>query len=724
MGLDLIHISIHGLIRGEHLELGRDPDTGGQCLYVLELVKALALDPAVSRVSLLTRKVIDPKIPADYAREHESLGPKSEIVRIDAGPRRYLRKEVLWRHLDAFIDSTLSYLRKQRRVPDLIHAHYADAGYVGRHLAAVLGCPFVFTGHSLGRVKLQRLHQSGADLAEMEERYNLAARIEAEELSLDAANLVCTSTRQEVDEQYSIYHQYAASRMRVIPPGVDLSRFEGSCDPDLLGAVEQKLGMFLKDSSRVPVLTIARADERKNLPGLVRAFSKNAWLRENANLIVVGGNRESFAKLPGGPKRVWNELLRAIDDADLYGRIAYPKRHEPAEIPAFYQWAEARSGVFVNPAFTEPFGLTLLEASAGGLPLVATNDGGPRDILANCANGALIDPMDELEMGTAIEEIASSPGKWRQFSQNGSANVRRHYSWSHHVKRYLSEITEILPATRPPRTSGSQGALISCDRWIVMDLPAGIQEEPPELVDRWRRLFDGYRTGLGIVTGMRSEDAREFIRQHDLPQPDFLISSLGAEIRYGNRDVRDNRWGQQITARWNRGKVVASLAHTPGLTLQEDRHQHLFKVSYLMDGSQAPGRMALQRILREEGIAAKVMVTARSYVDVVPLRSGKDVALRYIEHRWGIEPGRIFYFACYGNDMGAVRGRNLSVVPADGDRILRQFSARPRIYHAREKGLAGFFEGLDHYRFLEESHPPKPDEEPGDDSVSQIELHP
>ena len=104
MGLDLIHISIHGLIRGEHLELGRDPDTGGQCLYVLELVKALALDPAISRVSLLTRKVIDPKIPADYAREHESLGPKSEIVRIDAGPRRYLRKEVLWRHLDAFID--------------------------------------------------------------------------------------------------------------------------------------------------------------------------------------------------------------------------------------------------------------------------------------------------------------------------------------------------------------------------------------------------------------------------------------------------------------------------------------------------------------------------------------------------------------------------------------------------------------------------------------------
>ncbi|WAC18687.1 glycosyltransferase [Luteolibacter sp. SL250] len=722
--MDLIHISIHGLIRGDHMELGRDPDTGGQCLYVLELVKALALDPAVDRVSLLTRRVADPKLSPDYARDHEPLGPKAEIVRIDAGPKRYLRKEVLWRHLDAFIDSTLSYLRKQRRVPDLIHAHYADAGYVGRHLAAVLGCPFIFTGHSLGRVKLQRLQHGGADLAEMEERYNLAARIEAEELSLDAANLVCTSTRQEVEEQYSIYHQYAESRMRVIPPGVDLSRFEGECAPELMASVERKLGAFLTDPSRVPILTIARADERKNLPALVRAFSKNRWLRENANLIVIGGNRDSFAKLPNGPKRVWNELLRAIDDADLYGRIAYPKRHEPAEIPAFYQWVEERGGVFVNPAFTEPFGLTLLEAAAGGLPLVATNDGGPRDILANCANGVLIDPMDELEMGTAIEEIAADPERRSQLSANGSTNVRRHYSWSRHVERYLSEIREILPPSRPARTSGSQGALIASDRWVVMDLPAGIGEEPADLVRRWRSLFDGSRLGLGIATGMHLEEARDFIRRHDLPEPGFLISSLGAEIHYGTRGVRDDRWRHQVSARWNRDQVMEALADTPGLTLQAENSQHDFKVSYLMDASRAPGRMAIQRMLRENGIAAKVMVTARSFVDVVPLRGGKDVALRYIEHRWGIEPGHIFYFAGYGNDMGAVRGRNLSVIPSDGDRILRQIVPRPRIYHAREKGLAGFFEGLEHYGFLGQADPPKPYEEPGEEAVSQIELHP
>ena len=62
--------------------------------------------------------------------------------------------------------------------------------------------------------------------------------------------------------------------------------------------------------------------------------------------------------------------------------------------PTCTGWAAKGHGVFVNPALTEPFGLTLLEAGATGLPIVATNDGGPRDIIANCDNGLLIDPLD------------------------------------------------------------------------------------------------------------------------------------------------------------------------------------------------------------------------------------------------------------------------------------------------------------------------------------------
>lgn len=724
--IDLLHISIHGLIRGEDMELGRDPDTGGQCLYVLELVKALSRDERVGRVSLLTRRVFDAKVSEDYAQAREDLGGGADIIRIEAGPGRYLRKEVMWRHLDAFIDGTLTYLRREKRVPDLIHAHYADAGYVGRQIAAVLGCPFVFTGHSLGRVKRQRLVEGGVDAEEMERRYNLGARIEAEEMSLDAASMVCTSTRQEVDEQYALYDQHSESRMRVIPPGVDLSRFDGPGSAEMAAAIDAKLAPFLKDPSRPAVLTIARADERKNLPGLVRAFAGNEWLREHANLIVIGGNRETLDKLPPGTRKVWMELLRAFDDADLYGVVAYPKGHLAPEVAGFYRWASERKGVFVNPAFTEPFGLTLLEAAAAGLPLVATHDGGPRDIIANCGNGTLIDPLNDEEMGDAIAAILSDPGRHKELSETGYREVRRHYAWAAHVEMYLGEVFNLLPVRRKVRGSKSRGALVERESWVVMDLLPRVEDEPEELVERWRQLFIDKPLGFGIATGLSFDEAWEVIRRCGMPEPGFVVSGLGAEIRYGETGVLDENWRTQIATRWRRDEVVEVFSQIDCLSLQEDEFQHPFKVSYLMDSNRAQTRLKLQQVLRERGISAKVIVTARAFVDVIPIRSGKDVALRYLGNRWGIDPSRIFYFGTYGNDSAAVRGRNLSALAGDADRVLKQLAERPRLYHARGNGLEGFFEGLDHYDFIKGAMPPRPVEGvvEGDEDVPADELHP
>ena len=52
--IHIVLISIHGLIRGSDMELGRDADTGGQSKYVLELAIALAACPEVTKVDLLT----------------------------------------------------------------------------------------------------------------------------------------------------------------------------------------------------------------------------------------------------------------------------------------------------------------------------------------------------------------------------------------------------------------------------------------------------------------------------------------------------------------------------------------------------------------------------------------------------------------------------------------------------------------------------------------------
>ncbi len=79
-----------------------------------------------------------------------------------------------------------------------------------------------------------------------------------------------------------------------------------------------------------------------------------------------------------------------------------------------YRLAAASRGVFVNPALTEPFGLTLLEAAASGLPVVATEDGGPQDIIANCDNGLLIDPLDKAAIAKALLRAAASDAAYWQ----------------------------------------------------------------------------------------------------------------------------------------------------------------------------------------------------------------------------------------------------------------------------------------------------------------------
>lgn len=84
-GLYIVLISIHGLIRGDRLELGRDADTGGQTRYVVELAKTLAAHPRVAQVDLVTRLIPDAKVSPDYAQPIERIGDRARIVRLACG---------------------------------------------------------------------------------------------------------------------------------------------------------------------------------------------------------------------------------------------------------------------------------------------------------------------------------------------------------------------------------------------------------------------------------------------------------------------------------------------------------------------------------------------------------------------------------------------------------------------------------------------------------------
>jgi len=443
MGLVVLHLHLHGLFRGHDLELGRDPDTGGQTTYVLELARAMAARPEVERVEVLTRSIHDPRVDADYGRPYEALGPRLAIRRLRFGPGGYLPKEQFWPHLDALASNLADSLLAAPRLPDWIHAHYADAGYVGALLQQRLGVPLVFTAHSLGREKRRRLISSGLDSALIEARYALTRRIEAEELALAHSALVVTSTRQELESQYACYTHFRPTRARVIPPGVDGERFyppRPRVPEHGPGAsLEALFQSLLSRPSLPPLLAICRPDPRKNIAALVEAFGRSTALHGRHNLVLVMGCRSLDGPLGSEESQVLQQVNGWLDRPDFRGRVALPRQLRRDQIPAVYRWAARRGGVFVNPALSEPFGLTLLEAAASGLPVVATDDGGPREILQRCRNGLLVDVSLPGALGQSLESSLEDSERWRRWSADGLEAVGRLFSWEAHVASYGAE---------------------------------------------------------------------------------------------------------------------------------------------------------------------------------------------------------------------------------------------------------------------------------------------
>ncbi|KAL9274135.1 Sucrose-phosphate synthase-like protein [Drosera capensis] len=526
------------------MELGRDSDTGGQVKYVVELARALGAMPGVYRVDLLTRQVSAPDVDWSYGEPSEMLNLRNSedgshelgessgayIIRIPFGPKKYIAKELLWPYIPEFVDGALSHILQMSKVlgeqigggqpiwPVAIHGHYADAGDSAALLSGALNVPMVFTGHSLGRDKLaQLLKQGRSSIEEINTMYKILRRIEAEELCLDASEIVITSTKQEIEEQWRLYDGFDPvierklrarmkrgvsclgrfmPRMSVIPPGMEFNHIVphdadmdgdaeahdentssdppiwseimrfftnrrkpmilalarpdpkknlttlvkafGECRPlrelanltlimgnrddidemsgtsasvlvippgmefnhivphdaDMDGDAEahdentssdppiwSEIMRFFTNRRKPMILALARPDPKKNLTTLVKAFGECRPLRELANLTLIMGNRDDIDAMSGTSASVLVSILKLIDKYDLYGQVAYPKHHKQVEVPEIYRLAAKTKGVFINPAFIEPFGLTLIEAAAYGLPIVATKNGGPVDII-------------------------------------------------------------------------------------------------------------------------------------------------------------------------------------------------------------------------------------------------------------------------------------------------------------------------------------------------------
>jgi sucrose-phosphate synthase len=724
-GLYIQLFSVHGLIRAEAPELGRDADTGGQIKYVLELARALGERDDVDQVDLVTRRISDKRVSKDYSKPIEQLSDKVRIVRIKCGGKKYIRKELLWPHLEEFVSRTIRFIKSEQRTPDLFHGHYADAGYVAMSLADAFDSHFIFTGHSLGRNKKEKLLDEGLSEERIDRHYKMAKRIEVEEKVIKRAELIITSTRQEIDEQYGLYDNGGHERFAVIPPGIDLESFypfyDTQLDTDLLSeevkqtrvTLLRELHRFWVNPDKPFILALCRPDQRKNIGGLIEAYGTTPELQAISNLAIFAGIRKDITSMEENEQQVLTDMLLQMDHHDLYGKLAIPKKHDFAtEVPELYRICAESKGVFVNPALVEPFGITLIEASASGLPIVATNNGGPVDIVANCSNGILIEASDSKEIAQALLSILVDDGTWAQFSNNGINGVRNYYSWQAHSEQTMKQLAKIIPelqkADSTQETETVAASIPSFGRRLTNVGYLMITDIDNTLIgddESMRKLFSllqekNDEIAWGVATGRSLELTLEAMTEYDFPMPDILICSVGTEIYYGPNLRHDKGWQQHISYQWKPEVIKDVLSDFDFLVFQEAEGQRSHKISYYLDDRQNKRLAQIREHLKQARLRCQTVYSHGQFLDILPLRASKGKAIDYVRYKFDFSARRVMVSGDSGNDEDMLCGKSRALVVGNHSSELEPLRGRPNIYFSEADFAAGIMDGLTHYGFI------------------------
>ncbi|MDZ4308120.1 glycosyltransferase [Allopontixanthobacter sp.] len=206
----ICHIALYGCLQLADVPYGINADTGRHIKFLLELVNASARDPQVASVDIVTRGFVDERLGRQFAPDVGEIRNKIRLVRLQDGTPGYLPRQELWREHDRLCEAFAQFIESRVQRPDLIHAHFADAGILAAFAKQQFGIPFVFTGHAQGVVK------RAANCACVDGY--LAQRIEIEERVLAEADAVIAASRGEAEAHYFRRQSLETGRIRIIPP--------------------------------------------------------------------------------------------------------------------------------------------------------------------------------------------------------------------------------------------------------------------------------------------------------------------------------------------------------------------------------------------------------------------------------------------------------------------------------------------------------------------------
>jgi glycosyltransferase involved in cell wall biosynthesis len=213
--------------------------------------------------------------------------------------------------------------------------------------------------------------------------------------------------------QFMAISGFPRKRLRVIYNGIDPGLPPA---PGARAAARARLGL---PEEAFVVGTVARLDPVKDLATLVHGFAAARSSRADARLVLVGD----------GPER--GSLERVAKSADMGGSTTFlGERSDPREIlPAF--------DVYVNSSVTEGVSITILEAMAAFLPVVATSVGGTPEVIGDHREGLLVPARSPQALARALAELACAPVLREQLGAAARRRVLERFTVDRMVAEYL-----------------------------------------------------------------------------------------------------------------------------------------------------------------------------------------------------------------------------------------------------------------------------------------------
>ena len=384
-------------------------ETGGMNVYVREVSREMGR--LGIKVDVFTRSQ-NPHI-SSIAR----IGPHARVIHLKAGPEEPIPKQDLFQFLPEFSEGVMQFAEKNRIGYDILHSHYWLSGWVGGQLKSRWSVPLVHMFHTLGSLK----NFFSQSKAEREPRRRILVE---EEIMEFADGLVAPNPWER--EQMILRHGAQASKVRIIPCGVNLKLFRP--------IPSTRAKKFLGLSEKPFILFVGRIDAIKGIDVLIQAvhsLSRRPFpVGRDIGVIIIGGELDEDSQKESQEMR---RLRKLVARKKLQDRVAFWGSQRQALLPYFYSASEA----LIIPSRYESFGIVALEAMACGTPVIASRVGGLQYTVQDGRTGYLIPNGDWRLLAARIQEVVAKPAIKKQLVRSAMARVKR-YAWPFITQRVLS----------------------------------------------------------------------------------------------------------------------------------------------------------------------------------------------------------------------------------------------------------------------------------------------